>query len=183
MSNEAAVETAARAVSPTSDNDANGGGQQPVGDGEKKFTQADFDAALKKALDLKEERARKAALESEEERKRKDAEAAGKWEEVNKQLTDKVQRLEEEKAALERQQLQARVATQTGLPPQLADRLRGESEEEMAADAAAILALMPKPDKTPAQGNGNNPPPKGKAADVEDEKAARAAHASITSRI
>lgn len=171
---------------PKPENDADGGGKQPEGDGEKKFTQAEFEAALKSALDQKEKRAKKVADDAEEERKRKDAEAAGKWEEVNKSLVDENNSLKAERDGLLRQQMQTKVATTVGLPLQLADRLKGESEEEMTTDAKAILALLPKPDdskKTPPPGNQNNPPPKGKAADLEEEKAAKAAHASITSRI
>lgn len=174
------------ADNPTPEKDADGGGQQPEGDGEKKFSQADFDAALKRALDQKEERARKAADAAKTEQERKEAEAAGKWEEVNKQLTAENERLKTEKADLERRQLQTKVATEAGLPLPLADRLKGESEEEMTADAKSILALLPKTEdakRTPL-GNPSNPPAKGRASDADADKAAKEAQATmIRSRI
>jgi hypothetical protein len=42
----------------------------------------------------------------------------------------------------ERANLRYRVAVQKQLPPELVDRLRGETEEEMAADADALLTLV-----------------------------------------
>lgn len=61
-----------------------------------------------------------------------------------------VQRLAERLDAYERQlaeERQARwrveVATERGLPPALADRLRGSTREELAADADALKALIP----------------------------------------
>ena len=41
--------------------------------------------------------------------------------------------------------LRQRVATEKALPPALAERLRGETAEELAADADALLAVLPRP--------------------------------------
>lgn len=68
-----------------------------------------------------------------------------------------VQRLAERLDAYERQlaeERQARwrveVAAERGLPPALADRLRGSTREELAADADALLVLIPAAPATPA---------------------------------
>lgn len=59
------------------------------------------------------------------------------------------ERYEQEKAkreALERDLLRSHVALAKGLPAELASRLQGETEEELAADADALLALVtPQP--------------------------------------
>lgn len=61
-----------------------------------------------------------------------------------------LQRLEEraaaaEKAAADRESalLRYRVATAKNLPADLVDRLKGDTEEELSADADALLALIP----------------------------------------
>ena len=61
-----------------------------------------------------------------------------------------VQRLAERLDAYERQLAEERmarwrveVAAERGLPPELADRLRGSTREELAADADALRALIP----------------------------------------
>ena len=41
--------------------------------------------------------------------------------------------------------LRREVAQATGLPPQLASRLIGENEDELTADAKALLATLPAP--------------------------------------
>lgn len=48
--------------------------------------------------------------------------------------------------------LQMEVAVEVGLPTALADRLKGETPEEMKADAKAILELMPKQKAAPNTG-------------------------------
>ena len=63
-----------------------------------------------------------------------------------------LQRLEERAAAAERaaaeretQLLRYQVGAAAGLPADLIDRLRGSTEEELVADAAALLSLIPPP--------------------------------------
>lgn len=60
-----------------------------------------------------------------------------------------LQRLQEQletertqRTALERQALRARVALAKALPAELADRLKGETEEELMADADKLLSLV-----------------------------------------
>lgn len=57
--------------------------------------------------------------------------------------------------------LRVKVGAEKGLPSALVDRLAGDDEESIAADADAILASIPKP-VTP----GSNPPPE--AGDPKD---------------
>lgn len=58
-------------------------------------------------------------------------------------LVERLATAERERDALRTEAVRARVALTKGLPPELADRLRGDTEDEMAADADALLALVP----------------------------------------
>lgn len=61
------------------------------------------------------------------------------------------------------ERLRLKVALDKSLPATLAARLQGTTEEEMAADADALLALLPKgstiPKPNPAQGSSAGGPP------------------------
>lgn len=64
-------------------------------------------------------------------------------------------------AELERQSLVQRIALDKGLPASLVDRLRGDTEDDISADADALLALVnapksPRPDPTQG-GRGETP--------------------------
>lgn len=67
--------------------------------------------------------------------------------------TEAVAAAEKRAAEAEQKLLRQRVAADKKLPPALADRLRGSTEEEMAADADALLAGLPKPN-TPSFDGG-----------------------------
>ena len=63
----------------------------------------------------------------------------------------------------ERERLQAKVALDKGVPAALADRLRGDTEADMAADADTLLASVklapttPKPDRSQGSAGGSDP--------------------------
>lgn len=61
-----------------------------------------------------------------------------------------------ELATLRRDSLRQKVALETGLPAKWVGRLQGDSEEELAADAASILADLNKP-RTPAPDPSQGP--------------------------
>jgi hypothetical protein len=58
-------------------------------------------------------------------------------------LQERAETAEREREALLVESLKARVALVKGLPAELADRLRGTTEDELSADADALLALVP----------------------------------------
>lgn len=72
------------------------------------------------------------------------------------QLADANKRL----ADAEQERLRWRVATIKGLPPELAERLIGSTEEEMAEDADRLASMLAKPVKAQAarEGIANTPP-------------------------
>jgi hypothetical protein len=86
------------------------------------------------------------------------------------------QRLDErlvaaEKAAAERETalLRYRVGVAKGLPPDLVERLRGSTEEELAADADSLLKILPPPRVTRGaveQGPRSDAPPEASINDL-----------------
>lgn len=75
---------------------------------------------------------------------------------------------EKKVGALEAENLRLRVGTRHGLPEALIDRLQGETEEEILADAEKLLALI-----SPKSGPSNRPKPRlsgGGAPHVEPEE-------------
>lgn len=66
---------------------------------------------------------------------------------AEKTLNERVQAVEAQLKAAELKALRLEVATAKGLPQGLVDRLRGETREELEADAEVLAGLIPK---TPA---------------------------------
>lgn len=58
-------------------------------------------------------------------------------------LAERAAAAEQERDALRLTAMRQRIALEKGLPPQLADRLKGSTEEEMSSDADALLELVP----------------------------------------
>lgn len=117
-----------------------------------------FDAERAKALidklrnEIKElkPKAKKADELSEAEQKRKEAEMT-ELDRLNKQLADAQAELKRSKLAV----MQRDAAAKHNLPAELAARLRGETLEELEADAKELAALLPKakpqPNLSPTQ--------------------------------
>lgn len=91
--------------------------------------------------------------EQEKTKAQKDAEAAetarlaeqGKYKEIADALQAKLDAAATAAKSAELRLLQRDVAAKTGLPAALAERLRGEDEADMIADAKSILQALPKP--------------------------------------
>ncbi len=69
---------------------------------------------------------------------------------------DRIAALEAKAAAAERRALIAEIATEFGLPKDLAARLQGDDEEALRADAELLKAYIP----APKDGEGEGKPPK-----------------------
>lgn len=72
---------------------------------------------------------------------------------------------------LERREMVRSVADKVGLPPALAARLRGETPEEVEADAKALLELIPT--KSKASINPTNPSQDGTQSETFEQQHAR----------
>ena len=111
-----------------------------------------FDAERAKALidklrnEIKElkPKAKKADELSEAEQKRKEAEMT-ELDRLNKQLADAQAEVKRTQLAV----LQRDAAAKYSLPAELAARLKGETPEELEADAKALAALLPKAKQQP----------------------------------
>jgi hypothetical protein len=102
----------------------------------------DLGEAGKKALAA--ERAAKKAAEkqlSELQKRLQEFEDRDKTE--AQKLAERAAAAEQERDALRLTAMRQRIALEKGLPPQLADRLKGSTEEEMSSDADALLELVP----------------------------------------
>jgi hypothetical protein len=132
--------------------------------------------------DLRQESAghRKAKTEAEkanEEAARKAAEEQGKFKELYELEMSKAQAAEARAKAAELSGVKARIGAKLALPAELMDRLRGETEEEIEADARTILAVIPRPAAITATDAGqgvNSTTPTAQKSDAEiREEAAR----------
>lgn len=121
-------------------------------------------AALKERN--KEEAARRKRLEELETRYKQDEEA--KLSEMDK-LSKRLAETEAKLKAKERAEAQRMVADEVGLPHVFADRLQGETLEDLKADAKKILDALPKQPKGLSPTN----PPNGSPGETEAQKRAR----------
>ena len=112
---------------------------------------AELEATRKALKDANREAAeRRKKLEAYEKAEAEKAAAElSETERRKKQLEDTAAKLR----AVEIANLKQRTAAAAGLPPELADRLQGETEDDLKADAAALVKLMPP--KQPKAGPTN----------------------------
>jgi hypothetical protein len=96
----------------------------------------------------------KAKAREQERRAKANADAAKRLQDLEDAQKSEKQKLEERTAAAERERDEARVeslrlkvAIAKKLPAELAERLRGETEDELTADAESLLALVKDPGK------------------------------------
>lgn len=120
-------------------------GQQAESAAEKTFSQADLDRIVAERLTRAKDAADKATTKAREDAERKAAEEQGKFKELYEGVQAKLAAAEQEAKALRLNQERRAVADRVGLPAALADRLQGETPEEMEADARGLLAALPKP--------------------------------------
>lgn len=131
----------------------------------KTYTQADIDRIIKDRLEHERKR-----TETKLERERADAAAkaaadAGDHKTLAEQAQARVAELEAQIAARDAAALRAKVAAAHQLPADLADRLRGATEEELIADAKALAKLIPPP----AAGADSNPGRTGSTPSLLDQ--------------
>jgi hypothetical protein len=119
-----------------------------------------FDAAawqqFATEVDLSPEEARRRIDHSRtwERRAKDNHDAAQRLPQIEQTLTETTQRAEtaEQRVAdLEPENLRLRVALETGLPAELIDRLKGDNEDELKADAESLLKLVVPDGDPPAR--------------------------------
>ena len=127
---------------PEGDAGADEGG---AGGEEKLFTQADLDQKIAERLRRAKEQADKAAAKAAADAQREADEQQGKYKELYEGLQAKLTEAEGRATEMERAALRREAAEKSGLPASLAERLRGETLDEMLEDAKLLKNAMPKP--------------------------------------
>lgn len=118
--------------------------------GEKTFSQADIDRIVKDRLKDEQERSRKKAEEEEAKRK-------GDFEKLLSEREKELETLRTEIAAERQAALRTKIAAEFKLPAKLADRLQGDDEAALRADAAELAKLLPAENGGGAGGSIANP--------------------------
>ena len=161
MPQETVIDTPAQGDAAPIEPTGGDAGEQP----QRTFTQAEVDALIKDRLDRATKKSEEQQRRAQEEAQRRAAEQQGEY----KSLYEKTQaELEEVRTQAKAAQLAATrrlVAKELGISEKIAERLVGETEEELRADAEALLGELPKPQKPPApninaaNGDGRVPTP------------------------
>jgi hypothetical protein len=142
VSTENAQATEATANAAPATGDATGTNS---GNTERTFTQADLDRIIDDRLKQERGKAEKAAAKAQADAEAKVLAEQGKYKELYDKQQAELQTAQAEAKAAATKLLQRDVAAKVNLPLPLAERLRGETADEMEADANTLLAAMPKP--------------------------------------
>lgn len=164
-------------TTPPEGQEPEGEQQEPVQPSEPEGEQQDsFDREYVEKLrqEAAKYRTQLRELEAAEEERQSEREAAEqkrleeqqKFQELYEKEKAKREAAEAQRQALELTSLKRRVADEVGLPKALAERLQGETEEDITADAKALLKTLPRPDAPNLDGGagkggkgaGNNAP-------------------------
>lgn len=145
------------------------GDTQPVAaQAERTFTQADVDRIITERLTKEKAKAESMATKAREDAERKAAEEQGKFRELYEAAQQRIAETEARLKAAEIASIKREVAGKLNMPQALANRLQGETLEEIEADAKELMAALPKP---PApninSGTGNGATPTGATVDRE----------------
>ena len=133
---------------------------------ERIAAEADKPDTVKRALQFERENTDKAKAEAEQLRKQlKQHEDAKKSDQ--EKLEERAATAEAEAGDWKQKYLRLQVGTEKGLPTALADRLRGDDEKEMAADADRLLEQWQP--KKPAPGAADGGKGEADAADWDSE--------------
>jgi hypothetical protein len=134
-------------------------GEQP----QRTFTQAEVDALIKDRLDRAAKKSEEQQRRTQEEAQRRAAEQQGEYKSLYEKTQADLEQARNEAKAVKLAAARRIVAKELGISEKIAERLVGETEEELRADAEALLGELPKPQKPPAPninaGSGDGKPP------------------------
>ena len=118
---------------------------EPQAQPERTFTQQDVDRIINERLAKERTKAESMAQKAREEAERKAAEEQGKYQELYERAQKQAADLEAKLRAAEIASIKREVAARLNMPAALANRLQGEDEASIEADAKALMAALPKP--------------------------------------
>ena len=133
---------------------------EPQAQPERTFTQQDVDRIINERLAKERSKAETMAMKAREEAERKAAEEQGKYQELYEAAQKRIADTEARLKAAEIASIKREVASRLNMPAALANRLQGEDEATIEADAKELMAALPKP--TPPNinsGTGNGATP------------------------
>ena len=145
------------------------GDTQPVAaQAERTFTQADVDRIITERLTKEKAKAESMATKAREDAERKAAEEQGKFRELYEAAQQRIAETEARLKSAEIASIKREVAGKLNMPQALANRLQGETLEEIEADAKELMAALPKPAAPNINsGTGNGAAPTGATVDRE----------------
>lgn len=152
ITTEQESEVQAPAEQPDVQEPANGTDPETTETPEKTFTAAQVEAMIRDRMERQERKAARAAEEAAEEAKRKAAEEQGEFKTLYESTQEQLAEAQKRLAEMERASMRREAVDKTGLPAALADRLQGETLEEMVEDAKTLLSAMPKQPATNING-------------------------------
>jgi hypothetical protein len=112
---------------------------------DRTFTQTELESIVKSRLERDRDARNKDAEKEKAKREREELERQGEYKKIADDLQAKLDAAEKTVREREIALWQRDAATQTNLPAALASRLKGETLDDMIADAKEILASLPKP--------------------------------------
>lgn len=124
------------------------------------YTKSQMEAIVRDRLE-----SQKRAVEAQTKRVKDEAEAArlkeqSEWQKLAEQHEARVKELESEIGRRDQLDLRRRVAAKHSLPTALAERLAGDTEEALDADAKELAKLVKtEEERAPQRGNSPNPRP------------------------
>jgi hypothetical protein len=167
--NTDAAQDAPTTVTPTGDATGTNSGTS-----DRTFTQADLDRIINDRLKQASAKAEKEAAKAQADAEAKVLAEQGKYKELFEKQQAELQAAQQAARANELRLWQRDAAAQTKLPVALAERLKGETLDEMVADAKAILAALPKPAAPDINANSGagGAPAAGQLSDAEKQELA-----------
>ncbi len=111
---------------------------------ERTFTQAEVDALIRDRIARASGKADEAARKATEAAERKAAEEQGKFQELYQRTLTELETERTQRRATELTMLKRDIGSKFGLPAALVDRLQGEDEDAITADAKTLSQAIPK---------------------------------------
>lgn len=109
------------------------------------FSQADIDRIVTERLAKEKAKSEAAVKRAQEEAEAKRLAEQGEFQKLYEQAQARLQEAEERAKTLQIEGIKRDVAQRLNLPAALIDRLRGEDEAAIEADAKQLIAALPKP--------------------------------------
>lgn len=139
---------------------------------ERKFTQAELDKIIKERLDREASKRKELEEKVRAETERDTLAKNQEWEKLAKQHEADLLKERERIKELELNELRHKAAAKYQLPPEIAERLRGDNLEALEKDAESLKALIPTANK---QGklNATNPSSGEQVTETREQKLKR----------